>query len=74
MSEVVADGISGYLVRPFEATDFNDAIARLLADPALRKGMGEAAREHVRRRHDLQKNYGLVEDVLLELVDKRGVM
>ncbi len=74
VSEVVADGISGYLVRPFEATDFNDAIARLLADPALRKGMGEAAREHVRRRHDLQKNYGLVEDVLLELVDKRGVM
>jgi glycosyltransferase involved in cell wall biosynthesis len=70
--EVVADGVSGYLVSPFDTRAFNEAIARLLADPTLRKRMGEAAGQYVRRRHDLQKNYRTVEDVLIGLVENRN--
>jgi glycosyltransferase involved in cell wall biosynthesis len=70
--EVVADGVCGYLVRPFDAREFNEAIARLLADRVLRKRMGEAASGYVRSRHDLKKNYHIVEDTLLGLVDRQN--
>jgi glycosyltransferase involved in cell wall biosynthesis len=69
--EVVADGISGYLVPPFDGKEFNEAIERLLVKPALRMTMGAAAMNHIRRRHDLNQNYRLVEDVLLELAASR---
>jgi hypothetical protein len=52
-----------------DAREFNEAIARLLADQVLRKRMGEAASGYVRNRHDLKKNYHVVEDTLLGLVD-----
>ena len=66
--EVVADGETGYLVPPFGAEEFTEAIARLYTNPDLRRQMGEAASRRVRRHHDLEQNYGAVEDVLLELV------
>ncbi|MGD8315262.1 MAG: glycosyltransferase, partial [Syntrophobacterales bacterium] len=70
--EVVADGICGYLVHPFHASEFNEAIGRLLADQDLRKKMGEAARGYVRNRHDLKSNYRVVEEILLELVARKS--
>ncbi|MGB6281471.1 MAG: glycosyltransferase family 4 protein [Syntrophobacteria bacterium] len=70
--EVVADGVCGYLVSPFDAREFNEAIARLLADRVLRKRMGEAASGYVRSRHDLKQNYHIVEDTLLGLVDRQN--
>jgi glycosyltransferase involved in cell wall biosynthesis len=70
--EVVADGICGYLVHPFDAREFNEAIVRLLADEDLRKRMGEAARGYVRNRHDLKSNYRAVEEILLELVERKN--
>jgi phosphatidylinositol alpha-1,6-mannosyltransferase len=65
--EVVADEVSGYLVRPFDARGFNQAIARLLADSGMRRQMGKAASNYVRSRDDLNKNYRMVEDILLGL-------
>jgi glycosyltransferase involved in cell wall biosynthesis len=71
--EVVADEVSGYLVPPFDARAFNQAIARLMDDSTLRKEMGEAASNYVRRRHELHSNYRIVEDILLGLAqDRRG--
>lgn len=43
--EVVEDGVSGLLVPAGKAKPLADAIARLLADPPLRKRMGDAGRE-----------------------------
>jgi glycosyltransferase involved in cell wall biosynthesis len=40
--EVVQDGVTGFVRNPFDVEAFSDAIARLLADPALRKSFGEA--------------------------------
>jgi glycosyltransferase involved in cell wall biosynthesis len=68
--EVVADGVSGYLARPFDREEFNRALTNLIADNALRTKMGEAARSYVRKHHDLQINYRIVEDVLRGLVQE----
>lgn len=42
--EIIADGETGFLVPPNDPPAMADALARLLADEALRKRMGEAGR------------------------------
>ncbi|MBM4439386.1 MAG: glycosyltransferase [Candidatus Rokubacteria bacterium] len=49
--EVVEDGVTGYLVRPRDASALAAPIARLLKDPAIAVRMGAAARERARTRH-----------------------
>lgn len=61
--ELVEDGVDGVLVPPGDAPALADAVARLLADPALRRRLGEAASERVRTRHDLDRH---VERVVAE--------
>jgi glycosyltransferase involved in cell wall biosynthesis len=65
--EVVEDEVSGFLVHPFDLRGFNQAIARLMNDSGMRRQMGKAASSYVRSRHDLNKNYRIVEDILLGL-------
>ena len=48
--DLVADGETGLHVPPGDVPKLRDALLRLLADPALRARMGEAARERVRAR------------------------
>lgn len=43
--EVVDDGVHGFCVPPRDAKALADALARLIADPALRARMGAAARK-----------------------------
>jgi len=68
--DAVKDGITGLLVPVYAVEPFADAIAGLLSDSKLRRKMGEAAQSHVRRNHDLNKNYHKMEAVLQELVEK----
>lgn len=42
--DLVEDGVNGYLVPPRDVSAYADAIARIVADPALRQAMGEAGR------------------------------
>ena len=51
--ELVADGATGLLVPPGDPGALAAALDRLLADPALRRRLGAAARERVRTRFDL---------------------
>jgi glycosyltransferase involved in cell wall biosynthesis len=53
--EVVVDGTTGLLVPPGDAAAFGAAIARLLADDALRRRMGEAARAHAATRFSVER-------------------
>lgn len=46
-SELVADGETGLLVAPRDPGALADAISRLLADPELRRRMGDAGRQRV---------------------------
>jgi glycosyltransferase involved in cell wall biosynthesis len=66
--EVVADGVTGWLSDPSRPETFTQGIGRLLGDPALRCRMGVAAAAHVRRSHDLEANYGPLNDILERLV------
>jgi glycosyltransferase involved in cell wall biosynthesis len=45
--DLVRDGETGLLVEPGDREGLRAAIDRLLADPALRRRLGEAARKHV---------------------------
>jgi D-inositol-3-phosphate glycosyltransferase len=43
--DIVDDGVTGYLVSGRDADDFASRVARVLSDDALRRRMGEVARE-----------------------------
>jgi glycosyltransferase involved in cell wall biosynthesis len=47
IGELVTDGVTGFLFPPGDGPALAECIGRLLADPALRAGMGEAARERI---------------------------
>ncbi|AOY60313.1 MULTISPECIES: glycosyltransferase family 4 protein [Desulfococcus] len=65
--EVVARGETGLLTPPFDGPAFDLALSGLILDPERRCAMGERAREHVRRRHDIEKNYGPMEAILSDI-------
>jgi glycosyltransferase involved in cell wall biosynthesis len=67
--EVVEDSVTGLLSRPFDREDFRSMIARLLRDGDLRRAMGLAAAGRVRREHDLELNYAVVERVLGRVIE-----
>jgi len=48
-NHVVDDGVTGYLVEPKKTGELALAVEKLIDDPDLRKRMGVAARERVRR-------------------------
>lgn len=49
LPEIILDGKTGLLVEPGDAAGLADAIARLLADPAVAAAMGRSARERALR-------------------------
>jgi len=59
--ELVEDGISGLLVPPRDPRAFSEALARLLADPALRERLGARARERVLAAFSLERRLDRIE-------------
>lgn len=47
--DLVEDGVTGFLVDPADIDGYADAIARVVADPALRRAMGEAGHQKAQR-------------------------
>jgi len=54
--ELVEDGKTGFVAERGDAEVIADRIMKLVADPALRKRMGQAGREAARTKFDLQQN------------------
>lgn len=50
LTELVEDGVTGFLVQPNSPVDFGQKVARLLDRPVEAKRLGENGREMVRRR------------------------
>jgi D-inositol-3-phosphate glycosyltransferase len=47
--DIVADGVTGYLVEGRDPGDFADRLARILADSPLRLRLGDAGRERAQQ-------------------------
>ncbi|MDD5223444.1 MAG: glycosyltransferase family 4 protein [bacterium] len=62
--EIIQDGVNGFLAGPLE--EWEEKISRLAGDGNLRRKMGEAAREEVRKRFSLAANLPRFRDVLLQ--------
>ncbi len=68
--EAVADRETGFLSSAEDEKLFVAHLEKLLGDDKLRQGMGEAAAEHVRKYHDINKNYGMVHRHLQKIATK----
>jgi len=62
---------TGLLVPAFDLAAFADAIETLVDRTNLRRRMGRAAADFVRKHHDLNINYQIVENVLERICDQR---
>ena len=69
--EVINHRKTGILVPAFDFKSFVDGIETLLDNEALRRQMGEMGKRYVNKHHDLNANYRIVEDVLLDLCRQR---
>lgn len=64
ISELVEDGVSGYLVPPGNQEVLGDAIAKLIADPALRNTFGQAGRAKVEQEFNVHTEAGRLYDIM----------
>src|SRR4029078_12838725 len=72
--EVVADGISGYLVPPADPAALAAAIARLSTSPALRARIGEAGYRIVAERFSMEAHVRQVEAIYDEELSRTGAL
>ena len=70
--EVVKDGENGILVEPGDRAGLAAALRSLLGDPDLRKRLGEAARETIRTRHDVERQVEWLEPLYRRVHRERG--
>lgn len=63
IAEVVVDGATGFLVGAGDTKSLRRALERLLADRALARRMGDAARQAVFSKFDARRAIGVVEDL-----------
>ncbi len=70
MSEVVVDGVTGFLVKPGDISCLAARIDELLADPELRARMGRAGYEMVRERFDIASRVNDYRELYQELCGK----
>lgn len=68
--EVVQRNVTGLLTPLHDLPAFANAISLLCSDASLRREMGKAGAERVRRVHDLDRNYREMEEKLLEIVQR----
>ncbi len=65
--EAVRKGRTGFLTPLFDGRELSAAVDRLLTDAPLRREMGACAAAYVRECHDLELNYGKMEEILCRL-------
>lgn len=69
--EVVRAGETGFLTPVSDAAEFDRAVVRLLQDKTQRRRMGDQAARFIRDRHDLDKNYLRLEQMLTRVAAGR---
>jgi glycosyltransferase involved in cell wall biosynthesis len=71
--EVVTDGVHGFLVPPKDPAALAGGVLRLIADPSLRRRMGEAGAEKVLEDHSTKRMVRQIEQLYHEVLTKRGL-
>ena len=66
--EVIQHRKTGILVPAFDFGSFVSGIDVLLEKPELRQRMGQRARDYVRKEHDIDQNYRIIEQILRGIV------
>lgn len=69
MREVVADGVTGYLVQPGDVDQLAARLDELLSSPELRERMGRAGADMVRERFDMKRRAGEYRNLYREVVE-----
>jgi glycosyltransferase involved in cell wall biosynthesis len=69
--EVVDDGVTGFVVPPGDSAALRAALARLVADPALRERLGAAGQAHVRAHFTLEQMVRQVEHLYDALAGRK---
>jgi glycosyltransferase involved in cell wall biosynthesis len=70
--EVVVPGETGLLTDLDRPETFDQALIDLLENRDKRRSMGRAAAEHIRTRHDSNRNYRQMEQILKATVDNHA--
>lgn len=76
--EVVEHGVTGFLARPGSVDDLAGQLSRLLQDPELREGFGEAGFQRVRARFTLDRMVAEIQgmccdEIARQSADRRGM-
>jgi glycosyltransferase involved in cell wall biosynthesis len=71
LSDIVADGETGYLIEIGDAKGLAEALIRLLDDPQLRTRMGETARKRAEDLFDIRKIVRQREAMYRELLEQK---
>ena len=71
--DAVEDGVTGLLVAAGDVKAIRHAVSRLLDDPALRRRLGEAARDQARERFSASAARDAVAEVYREVARGRTV-
>lgn len=68
---IVADGVDGLLVQPRDVDGMEAALRSVIEDPALRRRLGEAAREKVASQFTVERMARAYEEIYLALAQGR---
>lgn len=71
-TEIVIDGVTGFLTPPRDALALADRIKKLIASPDLRRGMGREGRRRVEDEYSLPRFYAAYRNLYLDLGATNG--
>jgi glycosyltransferase involved in cell wall biosynthesis len=72
ISDIVVEGSTGYLIPHDDPAVLADRLRRLVADPQLRRRMGEEGRRRVEERFDLEKSTATIFELLATISSRVG--
>jgi glycosyltransferase involved in cell wall biosynthesis len=69
--EIIRDGLNGLLVPPSDPASLKDALTRVLDDPAMAKGLGEAAKRSIEERFSMARMVNSTEALYTDLLARK---
>ena len=70
--EAIRHGETGLLSAASKREVFSENIEQLISSPQLRETLGRNGEQHVRSNHNLVSNYGLLQEKLITISNKRN--